>query len=296
MPSKLQSNGTLYDDFPWVHQLTAPKAHASAPFLPWHRYYIHAYEKAWKENCDYNGHLPYWDWSQDFQTFTAAPVWDPRTGFGGDGDAAKPSTVVDGRCIVDGPFAGTEALYYAENIQPHCLSRGFEQDERLQELGELIRPAVLEELMRESAFETFAPELERRAYTFISRSIRGDFSRYTGPYDSSVISTREDVAPLQEDHDCGAIGLVANGFLFYADPVFFLHHANLDRLWAKWQMLDPEYQMTAYRGKANSFTSEPASLADLLDVGGLLEPVPVSSVMDTTGGIFCTSTRRRGTE
>ena len=23
-PSKLRSNGTLYDDFPWVHQLTAP--------------------------------------------------------------------------------------------------------------------------------------------------------------------------------------------------------------------------------------------------------------------------------
>ena len=37
-PSKLISNDTMYDDFPRVHKLTAPAAHKSAPFLPWHHY------------------------------------------------------------------------------------------------------------------------------------------------------------------------------------------------------------------------------------------------------------------
>ena len=82
-PSKLHNNGTLYDDFPWVHKelssigafvdfigsfpLTCklrtivdkclPSVHVSAPFLPWHRYYIYLYEKALKEECAFNNDL-----------------------------------------------------------------------------------------------------------------------------------------------------------------------------------------------------------------------------------------------
>ena len=71
------------------------------------------------------------------------------------------------------------------------------------------------------------------------------------------------------------------------DPVFFLHHANLDRLWSKWQQTDPVHKLSAYGGKAHSLTTESASLEDMLDVGGLLESVPVSAVMETTSGMFC---------
>ena len=70
----------------------------------------------------------------------------------------------------------------------------------------------------------------------------------------------------------------------FSDPVFFLHHANLDRLWAKWQR---KHDPTAYAGKASMYSSDPASLNDVLDVGGLLEGVPVSEVMSTTEGMFC---------
>ena len=74
--SKLRDNGTLYDDFPWVHKLAGANGtsilypfcysqtlthyivHAAAPFFPWHRYYIHAYEKALKDECAYTGNLP----------------------------------------------------------------------------------------------------------------------------------------------------------------------------------------------------------------------------------------------
>lgn len=30
-------------------------AHDAAPFLPWHRYFIHLYELALREDCGYNG-------------------------------------------------------------------------------------------------------------------------------------------------------------------------------------------------------------------------------------------------
>lgn len=57
-PSKVHTNGSLYDDFPRVHQATAPTAHKAAPFLPWHRYFVHAYETALKEQCGYAGVIP----------------------------------------------------------------------------------------------------------------------------------------------------------------------------------------------------------------------------------------------
>ena len=75
-PSRLGLNQTLYDDFPYVHSrngeaceqqmhwqsrvlLTHLKAHGTAAFLPWHRYFIHVYEKALREQCAYSGHLMY---------------------------------------------------------------------------------------------------------------------------------------------------------------------------------------------------------------------------------------------
>ena len=91
-PSRLGANLSLYDDFPRVHNMhqaygkdcffflvVAPSdvclcdkclnsllrvgllfwaAHDAAPFLPWHRLFINAYEKALRENCGYRGTLP----------------------------------------------------------------------------------------------------------------------------------------------------------------------------------------------------------------------------------------------
>ena len=96
----------------------------------------------------------------------------------------------EGRCVTDGPFAGLEAMFYDDKYQPHCLSRGFSKGDEMAELTKLIQPEVLEELMREPDFGTFAPELERRAHHFISRSIRGDFSKYTGPYGTPTVYRR----------------------------------------------------------------------------------------------------------
>lgn len=37
----------------------ASQAHETAAFLPWHRYFIHVYENALREECAYSGHLTY---------------------------------------------------------------------------------------------------------------------------------------------------------------------------------------------------------------------------------------------
>lgn len=84
IPSQLNLNQTLYDDFPWIHKhfgeycmpihkifavvgscrmltrfLESFEAHDAAPFLAWHRYFIHIYEQTLRNQCQYTGHLAY---------------------------------------------------------------------------------------------------------------------------------------------------------------------------------------------------------------------------------------------
>jgi tyrosinase len=77
-PSRLGLNQSLYDDFPYIHStvgdasmycrcpgqenlksLISIAAHGSGFFLSWHRYFIHIYEQALREQCSYTHSLPY---------------------------------------------------------------------------------------------------------------------------------------------------------------------------------------------------------------------------------------------
>jgi tyrosinase len=73
----------------------------------------------------------------------------------------------------------------------------------------------------------------------------------------------------------------------HLDPVFFLHHTNLDRLWWQWQNTAQGGRVNAYQGKANNNTDIRATLMDVLDVGGLSRSLQVADVMETTQGLFC---------
>ena len=124
-------------------------------------------------------HIRYWDWSLDWSEFEAAPVWDVESGLGGDGSG--PDSVGDGKCVTAGPFSDIEMTYYDGEEEPHCLSRGFPDKEELKNLGHLIRPEAIDHLMHEDRYDGFASKLEMRAHKFLSHSVRGDLSRFTGP-------------------------------------------------------------------------------------------------------------------
>ena len=72
------------------------------------------------------------------------------------------------------------------------------------------------------------------------------------------------------------------------DPLFFLHHTQLDRQWWKWQQADREKRLRDYSGRAvfNS-TERAAGLEDLLFYGDLGPTVRVLDIMDTTTGPLC---------
>ena len=213
----------------------------------------------------------YWDWSLDWSQFRAAPVWDVDSGLGGDGTG--PESVGNGRCVTAGPFSDIEMSFYDGEFQPHCLSRGFPPEKELKELGQLIRPEAIDNLMDEDNYHTFAGELERRAHKFLSHSVRGDLSRFTGP--NGIYFLILTIHRWRADEG--------------TDPVFFLHHVNIDRLWSQWQQTRPRGRFSAYVGKANNNTEAAARLTDPLDMAGLSKNAQVIDVMDTTGGQFCYS-------
>lgn len=190
---RLVSNGRPED----AGVINTYEAHDTAAFLPWHRYFIHVYEEALREQCAYSGHLTYvqdpelqtqvakyssryWDWSLDWEDVTQAPVWDPILGFGGDGDG-KDTESIHGHCVTDGPFARLKVLYVEKFPYPHCLSRGFARGENLTRFSAALEPTALDDLLGTPDYASFNLGVEDGPHLSIPRSIHGDFSTVTAP-------------------------------------------------------------------------------------------------------------------
>lgn len=180
LPSQIHLNQTLYDDFPWIHKHFGEYSHDAAPFLAWHRYFIHTYERKLKEHCDYHGQLTYWDWTLDWENITMSPIWDVETGFGGSGNVEVGSPVFKAHCVTEGPFANLEVPYFEDIYQPHCLLRGF--DENLEDFRLELKPESLMNLLLSPDYRSINLGLEHGPHVAIPKSINGDFSLHTAPF------------------------------------------------------------------------------------------------------------------
>ncbi|EOD52446.1 putative amino acid transporter protein [Neofusicoccum parvum UCRNP2] len=114
-----------WDELQYVHVTQTPVIHMVGAFLPWHRLYVRAHEHLLQSECGYAGGQPYWNETRDVAALADSSLFDPDTGFGGDGVGG------DG-CVADGPFANL-TLRFAKNGEfgAYCLerslsSRGFE--------------------------------------------------------------------------------------------------------------------------------------------------------------------------
>ncbi|KAF7864306.1 uncharacterized protein EAF02_010274 [Botrytis sinoallii] len=252
-PSMLGTNHSLYDDFGYSHIQIGNYTHETAGFLPWHRYFIHIYELALKGQCNYTGYLAYWDWELDWSDIETSPIWDNEDGFGGDGTGDL--SVGEGRCVTDGPFANMTLFYYEDSEQEHCLSRGFRHgSEKNQFVTSRLHPSSLQKAFNSPDYRGFNLALEDGAHRAIPAFLQGEFGSFTSPN----------------------------------DPIFFLHHTQIDRLWWEWQKVDPERRLRDYGGKAGTIEStREASIDDLLHVGSLGRTIAVSEIMSTETEILC---------
>ncbi|KAH6908712.1 hypothetical protein BKA70DRAFT_1385955 [Coprinopsis sp. MPI-PUGE-AT-0042] len=267
---------TRFDEFQAAHVDLTPQIHQVGQFLPWHRHYLTLYDKALREECAYNGPAAFWDWSRDADSLNLmsdSPVFDVTTGFGGNGVPGTytppspqpqpdwvglpPSGLGATGCVQTGPFKDMVVhLGPGDIVDAHCLVRG---------INEIIKPTLTSSavnlLYLIPEFERFRQQLENG---LLALSVHNGGHGLVG-------------------------GEMSNVFSSPGDPLFYLHHGNLDRIWWKWQNAKPSTRMYAISGNTNS--SSPSSPQLTLDYQmpftTLSTPVRVENVMDTNSAPWC---------
>jgi tyrosinase len=208
---KLKAKGA-YDQLGKDHRTAMPSmggrmrmakmAHRNPWFLPWHREFLLRFERA-LQKVDDGVRLPYWDWLND--RGKASSLWDEDF-MGGSGEGAK-------QHVATGPFAyeagDWKLTVQSDGVRDPALRRALGQDGRLptkaQISGAVERTpydaAPWDDMERSRPGRGFRPVLEHLVHDPVHMWVGGTMELSTSPN----------------------------------DPVFFLHHANVDRLWAVWE-------------------------------------------------------------
>ena len=219
--------------------------HGNPTFLPWHRELLRRLELD-LQGVDSSVTIPYWDWT--VENSATSPLWQSDL-LGGDG------RTLDGR-VMDGPFAyeaGHWTLKYNEHPEP-----------------DVKRALGAEATALPSAADVAACQVETPydAAPWDTTSRPSFRNRLEGWID----------APAGQEvgmHDL--VHVWVGGTMSYMsspnDPVFFLHHANIDRLWARWQQAHPDLDYAPASGGPDG-----ESRGDPLDPWSA--PTTVASVLD----------------
>ena len=73
-----------------------------------------------------------------------------------------------------------------------------------------------------------------------------------------------------------------SNLIYETDPVFYLHHTQLDRLWWKWQQRDIQNQITSHFTKDHE-----VDLKDIRRMGDLAVGIQASTVLRTESELLC---------
>ncbi|KAH7009582.1 hypothetical protein EDB80DRAFT_762941 [Ilyonectria destructans] len=198
------------------------------------------------------------------EDFFISPIFDKDSGFGG--------------CVINGPFVDGEFIVNtgpgnSSAYNPRCLTRDIAPEFAISKLSQCIVDWTLEA-------EDF--------YEFDIR-VQGGVTATTQGY-----------------HGGGHLGIGGNigemGDMYSSpgDPIFFMHHTNVDRLWDTWQRMDWPARRndiggpdTQYAYPFNFFGDRDyhnITLDYAMDFSNLIpgkQYVTVKEVMDTQGGRFC---------
>lgn len=217
-------------------------------FLHFHRYFVWLYEKALRDECGYRGSQPYWDWTLSWQDPRKSSVFDGSpTSLGGNGEAI--------------PHGITNVTAFGVTIQAPpgtgggCVSSGAFSNVPVN-LGPI----------------GYAPAGARGGLGYNPRCLRRDISLFwsnqTKPTDvvnlifgsADLGSFAKVLEALNGTHTGGHYSFGGDPgldpFSSPGDPAFYLHHAQVDRLWTIWQSLNPEDRTKQVYGTITPFNGE----------------------------------------
>ncbi|KAF6820087.1 hypothetical protein CPLU01_12861 [Colletotrichum plurivorum] len=319
-PKRVPMAKSLYDDFVAVHYTSFKNTHLTvsrplpvahyqtlpydsspetdvsikASFFTWHRYYLATFEQKLRTDCGYKGALPYWEWGLDIANPAASPVFDGSdTSLGSDGafiphdglrlrqPFSKNLIILQpgsgGGCVKSGPFHNMTVHIGPAALAQYGSEKPFNVTNPLEDL-----PRCLKRDLNAYVATTYCSFRNTTALITEQKNIR-DFGALLQGDDRFFPNT---LGVHGGGHfiiggDPGADALISPG-----DPVFWVHQAQVDRVYWIWQNLDFPHR----QGVSGTFTvqdnprSPNGSVYDQIDLTPLNKPVRIKDLMNTASG------------
>ena len=289
-----------YDDFVATHINQTGYIHYSGTFLAWHRYFTWSYEQALRDECGYKGVQPYWDWALSALVGleNSAVLDGSDYSMSGNGEYVEKAGNIElsglpglpplelptgsgGGCVTSGPFecmevnlgpvglalpgGATEANGDGLSYNPRCLKRDL-TDEILRKYSNAT--AIAHNILKPKDVYDF--QMTMQGYPG-----SGNIGIHGGGHYAMGGDPGRDVSTSP------------------GDPLFYLHHGMIDRVWWIWQLLDKKTR-TGAKGISGTgtFLNMPESantpLDTVIDLGYAAgPPVKMRDLMSTTDGPFC---------
>ncbi|KAK1718065.1 hypothetical protein CaCOL14_006771 [Colletotrichum acutatum] len=293
-PKRVPMAKSLYDDFVAVHYTSFRNTHLTASFFAWHRYYLASFEQRLRTQCRYKGALPYWEWGLDVNNPAASPLFDgTELSLGSDGEfiphdglqlrqpfsnntiKLKPGT--GGGCIKSGPFQNMTVHIGPAALAQYGITKPFNVTDPLQDLPRCLKRDLNKDVaQRFNSFRnTTTLILEQTNIKNFSSLLQGDdrfFPNTLGIHGGGHFII---------GGDPGADGLIAPG-----DPAFWVHQAQVDRVYWIWQNLDFKNRQGVFGTMTlqDNPKSPEGSVEDDIDLTPLNSPVKIKNLMNTVSG------------
>jgi tyrosinase len=244
-----------YEDMAELHQSFTPSVHGNSKFLLWHRYFLWTFEQVLRSECGFNRDMPWFDETRFAGRFEQSSVfssrWFGRIDIGGD-------------CVRDG----------VSLVAHHTLSLASNSTQQFSRLTCNIGPGT------------------RNTPHCLARNNDGSQTINTGSPMVSACNSRASFADMAACHEGGAHAWGHNGigavmqdvYASPSDPVFWLHHAFIDRNFRIWQNKDSA-RVSQIDGTDND--GNRLTLNSMIDMSGVRPGVRIGDILDTTGELLC---------
>ena len=219
----------------------------------------------------------YWDWTLDAQIIEASPLFDGSdSSMSGNGIDYHPCWHGRG-CVNTGPFANITLAFgqVSQDVNPELRNNPHNLDYKPRCLRRDLSPRVADSNL---AADNVRALLSSPNITVFNQLMNAGATR-------AVLGV----------HRSGHLSVGADKSDFYSspgDPIFYLHHTQIDRLWTQWQQLEPKTRQYTLSGTGTLASYPPSPnfrLRDTINLGKLSPqgPRPIRNFMSTVRGPFC---------
>ncbi|KAL0943469.1 amino acid transporter [Colletotrichum truncatum] len=241
-PAKVGSWGakSRWEELLVAHVAQVRFIHTVGALFPWHRWYTKIHEDLLRNECGYTGPYPYWDEQADqaLRLIEHASVWDRPAANTSAVAAFGTGRTDENNCVLDGAFTEyrLEITTQLERVQPGtCLTRGLNQTAfDTVSYKNIVEPCMAVE---SDDYAEMLNCLGNTPHSGGHLGVGGIVSCSQNSWKSGKARKRwTDLLQMRDQARSPA------------DPIFWLHHTNFDRLWWEWQAANLSTRLYAMGG------------------------------------------------